>query len=156
MNTDNRYNADTQAGFFITDSWDVFDNHYASQVQIWGNTYPTSEHAYQSAKFKESAPDISELVRTTNSPRAAANLANQHKNERHPDWDSLKVAIMEEVIAAKAAQHDYIKKILIESDDLEIVEMNYNDEFWGWGKDQKGRNELGRIWMRLRNFLDKE
>ena len=153
MSTDNRYNPSTQAGFFITDKWDVFDNHYASQV-IWRDAiYPTSEHAYQAGKFLETAPDIAEKVRSANSPRMAAVFANEHKEQRHPEWDSLKVSVMEEVIATKAAQHEFIRTILTNSGNLQIVEMNYDDEFWGWGKNQNGRNELGKVWMRLRQQL---
>lgn len=32
-------------------------------------------------------------------------------------------------------------------------ETNNDDAFWGWGRDQKGENHLGKIWMALRAEL---
>jgi predicted NAD-dependent protein-ADP-ribosyltransferase YbiA (DUF1768 family) len=63
---------------------------------------------------------------------------------------------MKEIVQAKLNQHEYIKKILLASDSRQIVEMNDEDEFWGWGKNHDGRNELGKIWMQLRDGLQKE
>ncbi len=37
--------------------------------------------------------------------------------------------------------------------DLDIVEDSPKDDFWGWGPNRDGRNELGKIWMRLRSEL---
>ena len=60
---------------------------------------------------------------------------------------------MEEIVRCKLAQHDLVRETLIASGDRYIVEMNDNDSFWGWGSDRQGRNELGKIWMRLRDEL---
>lgn len=29
----------------------------------------------------------------------------------------------------------------------------YEPEFWGWGPNQDGRNELGKLWMEIRAEL---
>lgn len=58
---------------------------------------------------------------------------------------------MEEIIRCKLEQHQYIREKLIASGDKYIVEMNDNDEFWGWGKAHQGQNELGKLWMKLRS-----
>lgn len=63
------------------------------------------------------------------------------------------MAIMEEIVRCKLAQHDLVRETLIASGDRYIVEMNDDDSFWGWGSDHAGRNELGKIWMRLRDEL---
>jgi predicted NAD-dependent protein-ADP-ribosyltransferase YbiA (DUF1768 family) len=36
-----------------------------------------------------------------------------------------------------------------------IVEDSPKDSFWGWGPDRKGRNELGKLWMKLRKEINK-
>jgi hypothetical protein len=50
-------------------------------------------------------------------------------------------------------QHEYIQQKLFETGDLLIVEDSPKDGFWGWGPQRDGRNELGKIWMRLRDEL---
>lgn len=61
---------------------------------------------------------------------------------------------MEEIVRCKLNQHPYIKEILKSSGTKMIVEMNDDDEFWGWGKNHNGANELGKIWMKLREEIN--
>jgi ribA/ribD-fused uncharacterized protein len=140
------------AGFFLT-GWYVFDNFAPFQVVWRGKLYPTSEHAYQAAHFIDVDPNLAEQVRQIRSPRAAADFANSNSAHDDPEWANKKVSVMEEIVKCKLEQHDYIREVLILSGSLDIVEMNDSDEFWGWGKNQTGRNELGKIWMRLRDEL---
>lgn len=138
------------AGFFL-DSWYVFDNFAPFQVEWRGVLYPTSEHAYQAAHFIEANPEIAEQIRLCRSPREASDLANKNSKYDDPEWSNKKLSYMEEIVRAKLSQHAYIQQILISSGDKYIVEMNDNDKFWGWGKDHTGKNELGKIWMKLRD-----
>ena len=57
---------------------------------------------------------------------------------------------MREIVRAKLEQHSYVRQALMDSGDRPIVEMNDSDEFWGWGKNHEGQNNLGKIWMELR------
>lgn len=150
--TGNAHNKSTMAGFFL-DGWYVFDNFAPCQVEWRGVLYPTSEHAYQAAHFFDTNPALAEQARVCRSPRLASDFANQHKAEEDPNWDDKKVAIMGEIVRCKLAQHDLVRETLIASGDRYIVEMNDDDSFWGWGSDHAGRNELGKIWMRLREEL---
>ena len=61
---------------------------------------------------------------------------------------------MEEIVRAKCEQNPYVKQKLLETLDEEIIEDSPKDAFWGWGENRDGRNELGKIWMRLRNELN--
>lgn len=60
---------------------------------------------------------------------------------------------MEEIVRAKLVQHPYIQQVLLNTGSKTIVEMNNTDAFWGWGDNHRGRNELGKIWMKLRSEL---
>ena len=114
--TENIHNKSTMAGFFL-DGWYVFDNFAPCQVEWRGVLYPTSEHAYQAAHFFDTNPALAEQVRACRSPRLASDFANQHKAEEDPNWDSKKVAIMEEIVRCKLAQHDLVRETLIASGD---------------------------------------
>ena len=36
-----------------------------------------------------------------------------------------------------------------------IIEDSPKDNFWGWGGKRNGKNELGKIWMKLRDEIIK-
>lgn len=60
---------------------------------------------------------------------------------------------MEDICRHKLDQHPYIQEKLRQTADWILVEDSPKDSFWGWGPDRTGRNELGKIWMRLRDEL---
>jgi ribA/ribD-fused uncharacterized protein len=140
------------AGFFIG-GWYVFDNFAPFQIEWRGKLYPTSEHAFQAAHFFDTKPEIAEKVRLCRSPREASDYANSNKQYDDPNWKQKRVAIMEELVRCKIEQHPFVKESLVGSGDKYIVEMNDNDEFWGWGKNHDGQNMLGTIWMKVRQEL---
>jgi|JI10StandDraft_1071094.scaffolds.fasta_scaffold411666_2 ribA/ribD-fused uncharacterized protein len=140
------------AGFFL-EGWYVFDNFSAFQIEWRGKLYPTAEHAYQAAHFIETAPEIAEKVRNLKSPREASDFANENSALDDPIWKQKRLDIMREIIRCKLDQHEYVRQKLIESADMNIVEMNDNDGFWGWGKRHDGANNLGKIWMELRSEI---
>lgn len=73
-----------------------------------------------------------------------------------PDWEQVKVGIMEEIVRAKFTQHPELARLLIGTGDKILVEGNH----WGdtcWGVDTRtgqGENHLGKILMIVRNELD--
>ena len=145
-------NDDNIAGFFLG-GWYVFDNFAPFPVEWRGKLYPTAEHAYQAAHFIDKNPDLAEQVRQTLSPREASDFANLNSYQDDPAWKDKRLVIMEELVRNKIEQHPYVKQILLESQDKDIVEMNDDDAFWGWGQDHKGENNLGKIWMKLRSEI---
>ena len=54
----------------------------------------------------------------------------------------------------KLRQNSYVMHKLVQTGKTKIVEDSPKDSFWGWGPDKKGRNELGKIWMRLRKEVE--
>lgn len=141
------------AGFFL-EGWYVFDNFAPFQVEWRGKLYPTSEHAYQAAHFIDTNPNLAEQVRKCLSPREASDFANDNKVQDDPNWKEKRAAFMEEIVRCKFEQHPYIQKTLADSGDKYIVEMNDDDEFWGWGKNHDGQNQLGVIWMKIRSEIN--
>ena len=132
---------------------DVLNNFSSWQVDWRGRRWPTSEHAYQAAHFFETAPELVEQIFKARSAHDAYLIANANSDKDPDNWDDIKIEIMEEIIRAKCEQNPYIKQKLLETGDKDIVEDSPIDDFWGWGKDHDGRNELGKIWMRIRSDI---
>lgn len=123
--------------------------------------YPTSEHAYQAAKFsrgfvQELNADLHKLVQGATSAHDAMLLARRYAScQRYSDWDARKRGIMKDICRCKLQQHEYIRTKLLETGTRRLTEVSPIDSFWGWGPDGKGRNELGLIWEELREELRK-
>lgn len=140
-------------GFYPREFYPL-DNFSAFQVDWKDRRWATSEHAYHAEKFFETAPDVVERIIEARSPHDALMIANRNKLLRIENWDEIKVSVMEEICYQKMIQNPYVEEKLRLSGDLEIIEDSTKDNFWGWGPNRDGRNELGKIWMRIRTHLN--
>lgn len=141
-------------GFYEREFY-VLSNFSSFQVGWRGRVWPTSEHAYQAAHFFETAPELVEQIFNCRSAHEAFKLAKANADKAPADWGDLKIGIMEDICRHKLQQHAYVHKKLLQTGDLPLVEDSPADDFWGWGPNRDGRNELGKIWMQLRSELVK-
>lgn len=139
------------AVYFFTPAFDALNNFSAHWVEIWGKEFPTAEHAFQWKKFSEARPDLAEQIFDAGCPEEAQNIAHQNKPAQPKDWHERKVAIMEEVLRAKSAQHETVRDTLKRSGNRRIVENSPVDRFWGCGPDGGGKNMMGLLWMKIRD-----
>ena len=152
---ENDFNKETaDAIYFYTPVFYAFDNFSAHIVDIWGKKFQTSEHAYQWKKFADSNPEIADRIFAATSPNEVKKISDAHKSEVSPEFHDSKIEIMEEILRAKAAQHEKVRKILKESGHKTIVENSPTDSFWGVGPDGRGENALGKLWMKVRDSQD--
>ena len=134
---------------FYPSPFDPLNNFSAHAIEFEGILYPTSEHAYQTAKCLDQAGK--KAIRSATSPHHAKRLANQtYAAHKDPDWDTKKVQIMEAILRVKLAQHEDVAEALDRSGQDEIIENSPKDYFWGEGADRSGKNTLGKLWMKLR------
>ena len=143
---------DDYIGFYEREFF-VFSNFSSFKVLFRGVLYTTSEHVYQSAKFIKTAPKVYKEICNSYSPHDAQKIAWANKDKQDPKFDDYKSELMEEIIRAKMEQNPYVKQKLLQTQDYIICEDSPKDSFWGIGEDRKGRNELGKLWMKLRSEL---
>ncbi len=137
--------------YFFSPAFEPLNNFSAHQIEIWGRRFPTAEHAYQYKKFVEVAPEIAEQILNAGSPEAAQRIAHAHKTEQPKDWHEGKVAVMEDILRAKFAQHEDVREVLARSGSRKIVENSPVDDFWGCGQDGIGKNMMGVLWAKIRD-----
>lgn len=58
---------------------------------------------------------------------------------------------MEEILRAKAEQHQDVREILKKTGQRIIIENCPVDGFWGIGPNRNGENMVGKIWMKIRD-----
>lgn len=139
-------------GFYPREFY-CFDNFSSFKVLYKGVLYSSVEEAYQTLGFVDSSPEIAEKIKNSFSAHEAQKIAYANKEKRRKDWDEIKVSVMEELLRAKIEQNPYVRKKLLETADYTIVEDSPKDSFWGWGEDRCGENNLGKLWMKLRDEI---
>lgn len=136
---------------------------------IWrGARFSTVEHAYHFERFYGGFPGddlvpgrasedrhrnlIADEVSACLSAHDAFKMAQELKASQRPDWDDVKVGVMQLLLFAKCEQHEYVRRKLLQTGDRLLVENSWRDDFWGWGPNRDGQNMLGRLWMATRKF----
>ena len=115
------------------------------RVDFEGYSYPTVEHAYQSAKALD--PKERACIRNAQTAGEAKRLGFEAVIRK--DWESVKVSVMEDLLRQKFRQSPY-REQLLKTCEEELVEGNWwNDTFWGVCRG-KGQNMLGKLIMKIR------
>lgn len=130
----------------FTGNYRWLSNFWPAPVTIEAFTFPSTEHAYQAAKSLDPRDWNQILVLN---PGQAKRYGQRIK--LRPDWEQIKLDVMRELTAAKYDQHPDLKRMLLQTKGMELIEGNYwNDTFWGVCRGI-GQNHLGRIIMEYRD-----
>jgi ribA/ribD-fused uncharacterized protein len=132
-----------------------FSPYTAHAIEIKGEIFPTVEHAYQCQRYDD--PKIVAEIRSAASPLKAWQVSAKYKDREIAGFQSEKREVMKDLMRLKARQHEEVKNALLDSHDLKIVKhiSTYppGDGFWDDGQSGEGENQMGRIWMELREEL---
>lgn len=131
-----------------------FSNFSAHSFELDGLEWQTSEHYYQAQKF--AGTEHVERVRLAPSPMEAAKIGRDKNLPMRSDWDSVKDTVMRRAVLKKFQTHTGIRRILLDTGDVEIIENTSDDYYWGCGTNKTGKNMLGIILMEVRETLRAE
>lgn len=139
-------------GFYEREFY-CFSNFSSFAVRWKGRLWQTSEHAYQASRFMGIKPKVVEQIFKAYSADAAYKIAQKNKGKDFAAYQKKDLENMESILRAKLKQNPYVMHKLEQTGKRFIVEDSPKDSFWGWGPDRKGRNELGKLWMKLRREI---
>ena len=144
--------------FFYEQEFYALSNFSSFRIYWRGLDFDTSEHVYHWEKFcaDPDTKDHEYLRRTIMKARSAHEafkIAEEYRLYYRHNWLDIRVGIMRDILRAKAAQHEYVRRKLLETGDRELVEDSWRDAFWGWGVERRGQNVLGNLWMGIRAEL---
>lgn len=123
-------------------------NFWGCDVILDGVHYSCIENAYQAAKTldTEQRKQFQDCR-----PGMAKRLGKSLK--LRPDWDQVKLGVMERLIEQKFARGSVLAKQLLDTGSVMLVEGNtWNDTFWGVCNG-RGSNHLGHLLMKRRTEL---
>lgn len=123
-------------------------NFYPSFVVFEGFMYPTVEHAYQAAKTE--SPSLRKEIRICGNAGIARRLGRG--SPQRPEWENLKLPIMEDLLRSKFTL-PHLQRKLLETSGQELIEGNWwGDTYWGVCGGV-GQNNLGKLLMKIRDDL---
>lgn len=129
----------------FTGEFRFLSNFFPVAVEYETLRYPTAEHAFQAAKTVDRA--LRERIRAL--PTASAAKRTGRSLVLRPDWEQVKLPVMEQILRAKF-RHPVLRAQLLRTHPRPLVEVNtWGDRFWGVC-DGTGENHLGHLLMALR------
>ena len=142
-------------------------NMYPATIEYDGLIYQTAEACFQAQKFKPNERkaftnlDVGDDRRDDALGRIAKKLGGKNglrclTATEQAEWNSKRIATMEEIVKQKFIQHPELKEKLLATGDAELVEgRNFRPDYF-WGKKLstgEGENHLGIILMKVREEL---
>jgi ribA/ribD-fused uncharacterized protein len=126
-------------------------NFYPAKFDYMGYNWPTAEHAYQASKSIDK--NLWDLFAHGNiSAGESKRLGSEILIK--PDWEKEKLHVMRNIVTAKFHQNEELMGMLLETKGFDLIEGNtWGDTFWGQSPLGKGRNELGKILMGIRDDI---
>lgn len=136
-------------GFFGEYRW--LSNFHLCSIKGSRFTYPSTEHAYQAAKWP--AAERGQFVSI--SCAAAKTLGRKGTLYTSEQWNRVRVPIMSWANRLKYAHPD-LAALLLATEERYLEETNWwGDTFWGVCRGN-GENHLGQLLMKVRTTLKRE
>jgi len=128
-------------------------NMYVCNIIYKGKKYGSSEHIYQAMKSENI--EYQEYIRGLEEPTMTKKEADRLLGdiyEFREDWESVKLALMEEILYLKFEQNLELKEKIIKIDGYIEEKNSWGDRFWGTSEGE-GENHLGRLLMKVREEM---
>lgn len=135
----------------------AFSNLFRREVEFEGETFATSEHAYQAGKARKES--VRKWILDAPTPALLAMAAHGlYYWDIAPGWSKTKFDRMRAVLRAKFTQHEDLRALLLSTGEAVLIESatvdNPVNRLWG-EVNGKGKNMLGNMLMELREELKK-
>ncbi|CAN5406626.1 hypothetical protein BH10PLA2_BH10PLA2_20810 [soil metagenome] len=134
-----------------TPDFDWLSNFSPHPFTIEGVRWQTVEHFYQAQKYP--GLGVADAIHRSGSPAEARSRGQDRSLTPRADWESLKVEVMRQAVAAKFAQNPALVERLRATGDEELIHESRTDRFWGRTQDNIGSHHLGVILMQVRAEL---
>ena len=134
-------------------TYGFMSNFYAYPIVDQDGLYwPSTEHYYQAHKTLDDRLWIK--FQKEESPFKVKQVGKEVVVR--PDWASVKEEVMREALRLKFLPGTHMAKLLLDTEEHYLLERAPWDDYWGGGKDGKGRNRLGWLLMERRDELRDE
>ena len=149
---------------------DLFDgkyaflsNFYLCDIEYEGQKFTSTEAAFQAAKVIGATPAETKKLREEFTKALPGKSKRMGRScQLRPDWESIKDDVMYEIVKYKFTHHKELRELLIGTKTAILIEgTTWHDNYWGnctcdRCKHIEGKNQLGKILMRVRSELSED
>jgi ribA/ribD-fused uncharacterized protein len=138
---------------FSMSSYSFLSNFYPSQITIDGKIYHHVEGYYQACKQRGIDDKSADYIAQFKDPSACKSVARSipMTKGREKEWeDGMKIDVMRDALFEKFIQNEDLGRMLLWTNERELIEYAPWDEYWGTGKYGNGQNMLGKLLMEVR------
>lgn len=146
------HDEDFVCGFF--GDYRFLSNFYDTPVYYEGLLYRSSECAYQAAKLLPHYRQSLQQVTASTSKRMWKSFGEDSLYDNcSEEWDERKYDVMACIVFEKFYRNKVLRSKLLLTEDKYLEERNWwKDMYWGVDVKLGGKNNLGRILMKCRDF----
>ncbi len=117
-------------------------------ILLEGENWLTCEHYVQAKSVRSKS--LAERINKTLTGREAHDLAKPWYRWKVANWKKIRLVLMTRALYTKVQMYDEVREALLATEDSHIIETSQYDYYWGIGRDLRGENQLGKIWMDIR------
>ncbi len=136
------------------DRENVLSTAYPHEIELEDERWATAEH-YLHLKLLLNE-NVKQRIRDTTDAQKAYEIAKPWYRRRVKNWKNLRRVLMTRALYTKVQMYPDVKELLLAIEEEKIVEVSLYDHYWGIGRDQRGENMMGVIWMDIRNKIRKD
>jgi len=114
----------------------------------------TAEHYYQVHIAGNQAH--ADRIYQAPTPLEAHKLGSLWYRRKKSGWKKLRRVLMTRALYTKAMMYSAVKDELLGTGEELILETSLYDHYWGIGRDQRGENMLGKVWMDIRKKIKQD
>ncbi|MFT7490776.1 MAG: ribA/ribD-fused uncharacterized protein [Pseudohongiellaceae bacterium] len=119
--------------------------------ELEAHRWPSAEHYYQAHKF-EGMSYVDQIL-TAQTGQKAYELGTRRFKRKVKGWKDKRRVWMTRALYRITAEYPLVKQALLETGDTLLVETSLYNHYWGVGRDQRGENMLGKVWMDIRKKI---
>ena len=123
----------------------------ARPLELENEQWRTAEHYVHT--MLAGTPGLANRIRAAESGYAAYKLAKPWYRRKIKGWKSQRRLYMTRAVYTLVQMYSDIHHYVLDSGEQMIVETSQYDHYWGIGRDLRGENMLGKVWMDVRQRL---
>lgn len=120
-------------------------------IELDGEHWRSAEHYYQ-AQIAGS-PAYATRIKNAATPEDALRLGSVWWRRKCSGWKQKRRLLITRALYTKVQMYPVVRDTLLATGEQLILETSAYDHYWGIGRDQRGDNTLGKVWMGIRTKL---
>ncbi len=120
-------------------------------IQLEGQEWPSAEHYVNCMIASPKA--LKARVLAADTGLEAYKIVKPWYRPKIRDWKTVRRVYMTRALYITVQMYPDVSEYLLETKDALIAESSAYDHYWGIGRDQRGENMTGKVWMDIRDKI---